>query len=334
MHSSGDNSQVSSGAIPTDRLRACAVWGASRAALALHAAFRRSRTGGFGILMYHRVARRAAGLAAPTYNVTPGQLRSQLAGLLARGYEPWPLAKVLAAHQAGETIPAHVFVVTFDDGYANNLTSGLPILQELGVPATIFLATAFLDSANAFPSDDWSLAGSTSVPANAWRPLTTRQCDELLASELIELGAHTHTHGFFAGREEAFREDLAQCLDVLREKFGIRSPSFAFPFGITTPGLVRVARELGVSCALTTRCACITPDCDPFDWGRFNVVADDSAAILAAKLAGWYEHVAASLRAVKHPLARLMGRGHIPQPTAEKSTARHTAIELEEVGQR
>jgi peptidoglycan/xylan/chitin deacetylase (PgdA/CDA1 family) len=304
-----DNASMPGGAIRANRLRDCAIWGASRAALALHSIFRRNRIAGFGILMYHRVARRTPGLPGPTYSVTPEQLRRQLAGLIDRGYEPWPLARMLEVQRAGRPTPKNVFVVTFDDGYENNLTAGLPVLRELNVPATVFLATAYLDRAEPFPSDDWQLAGSASVPAEAWRPLSTRQCDDLLASGLIELGAHTHTHGFFAGREEAFRKDLALCLDVLRERFGICNPPFAFPFGITTPTLVQVARELGVSCALTTRFACNAAGSDRFDWGRFNVASDDSAAILAAKLAGWYEPVAASIRTLKQPLARLLGKG-------------------------
>jgi peptidoglycan/xylan/chitin deacetylase (PgdA/CDA1 family) len=338
MLASSDNSSVRSGAIASDRLRNCAVWGASRAALALHTAFRRARTRGFGILMYHRVAQCSAGLAPPTYSVSPEQLHTQLAGLIARGYQPWPLAKALDVYQAGDTVPANAVVVTFDDGYENNLTAALPVLRELGVPATIFLATAFLDSADPFPSDDWSLAGSTRVPTDSWRPLTSRQCEELLASGLIELGAHTHTHGFFAGRGETFREDLGQCLDVLRARFGIQQPSFAFPFGITTPELVQVARQSGVSCALTTRFACVTPGTDPFQWGRFNVVGSDSPAILAAKLAGWYEPVAGSIRSIKRPLARLLGRGQSAETVASAATdfdaAVHLSSELEEVGQR
>ncbi len=333
MRTSGNSTRVNSGGIPPDRLRACAVWGASRAALVLHTISRRPRTSGFGILMYHRVARRVAGLAAPTYNVAPEQLRVQLAGLLARGYEPWPLAKALAAHRAGVAIPTNAFVVTFDDGYENNLTAALPVLQELGVPATIFLATAFLDSADPFPSDDWSLAGSTSVPADSWRPLSTRQCDELLASGLIELGAHTHTHGFFAGRQKAFQADLSQCLQVLCEKFGIRNPAFAFPFGIATSELVQSARELGVSCALTTRFACIVPEANPLDWGRFNVAADDSAAMIAAKLAGWYEPVSAAIRAVKQPLARWLGRDSVPHSDLATAPVNPPALAFEETVQ-
>src|SRR5690242_20447633 len=51
--------------------------------------------GAFGILTYHRVVPPPARVAAPTYNVTPRRLRTQLEGLLARGFRPWPLGKIL-----------------------------------------------------------------------------------------------------------------------------------------------------------------------------------------------------------------------------------------------
>ena len=296
--------------IPTDRVRAVATWAASRAAVGLHTVFRRPRTPAFGILMYHRVTERTPGAAEPTYNVTPDRLRSQLRGLLDRGFEPWPLARILAVHQSGQPVPSHVFAVTFDDGYENNLLSALPILQELQVPATIFLATAFLDSDRPFPSDDWCDAGAPHVPPSSWRPLTTAQCHELLASNLIALGAHTHTHQFFLGRAEAFRQDLAESVRILAERFGVENPPFAFPFGDTSPELVAAARDCGVSCALTVRFACVSSGDDPYDWGRFNAAATDTATTLAAKLSGWYAPVAATLRAVKRPLSALRRGRH------------------------
>ncbi|QDU93059.1 polysaccharide deacetylase family protein [Lignipirellula cremea] len=251
------------------------------------------RAEAFGILMYHRVAEQPRGLPEPTWNVTPARLREQLSGLRERGFEPWSLGQALDAYEAGEPIPRKAFVVTFDDGYENNITLALPILQELQVPATIFLATQYLDSVDPFPSDDWTMAGSRRAPLDSWRPLSTEQCLELQASGLIELGAHTHSHGDFRGRPKALRHDLAICFEVLRNKFGIEHPTFAFPYGTVRLGfaggsLAEAAREAGARCGLSTESELIGPERNPFEWGRFTAEQKDTAATLAGKLGGWF----------------------------------------------
>ena len=43
------------------------------------------------------------------------------------------------------TLPARAAAITFDDGYADNHDVALPILREMGLPATFFIATGFLD---------------------------------------------------------------------------------------------------------------------------------------------------------------------------------------------
>ncbi|QDU27336.1 Poly-beta-1,6-N-acetyl-D-glucosamine N-deacetylase precursor [Anatilimnocola aggregata] len=263
---------------------------------------------GFGILMYHRVIDTVPGQPRPTWNVTPAQFEEQLSGLLKRGYDPWPLHRVLEHHEKQWTIPRRVFVVTFDDGYQNNFTRAFPILQKLRVPATIFLATRYLDSDENFPNDDWLLSGSAEASPEAWRPMTTDECRQLQKSGLVELGAHTHSHDDYRGRPDYFRADLQHCCEVLREKFGIERPTFAFPYGTKNngfagPDLVQAARETDVCCSLTTEAEIITAQTDPFDWGRLVAEDIDTSTTLAAKLGGWIS----AARKVKHFIKGLRG---------------------------
>ncbi len=249
--------------------------------------------GAFGILMYHRICEQPRGAVAPTWNVRPRRFRAQLESLLARGFQAWALRKALAWHQAGQPIPPKVFVVTFDDVYANVYRNAFPVLQELAIPATLFLATGYLDSDKPFPFDGWSCRNSSRASTDAWKPVTSAQCDEMLSGGLVELGTHTHTHADFRGRPDELRRDLAISQDLLRTRFGIREPSFAFPFGFGCrkhdgAELSEAAEEAGVCCALTTNDELVQPGDDPFNWGRFAALETDTAASLAAKLDGRY----------------------------------------------
>jgi peptidoglycan/xylan/chitin deacetylase (PgdA/CDA1 family) len=243
---------------------------------------------GFGILAYHRISPRVRAAGTPTWNVTPQRFRAQLQGLLARGYHPWPLRKVLSQLRAGEPVPPRTFVVTFDDGFATVPLYAYPVLQVLNVPATIFLATAYLDSVEPFPFDDWAGAGSPHVPGASWRPMSTAQCWTLLQEGLVDLGTHTHTHGVFRGQPQRLYEELRCSLGVLRARFGLEQAAFSYPFGIYDAELASAVRRAGALCGLTTEQAPVALDSDPYAWGRFAPTQSDSAATLAAKLDGWY----------------------------------------------
>lgn len=301
------------------------MWATAKVAAGLQNLTGNRHADGLGILMYHRVAEHAKGVPTPTNNVTPKQFRQQLEGLLERGFECWSLTKLIAAHADSQPVPANVFVVTFDDGFANNYLYAWPILRELNIEATIFLATKYLDTNQPFPFDDWGSTNARRTPPSAWQPLTTEQCHEMRAGGLIEFGAHTHSHRKFLGRCSEFQRDMRTCLDLLRERFNIVRPAFAFPYGVFSTEMIEATKQLEVSCALTTKHQRIRSSNEVYRWGRFYVGESDSSATLAAKLSGWYSTLATPMKKLGWPMemfarSRNSGNRHeIPQHQAPSS---------------
>jgi len=100
------------------------------------------------ILAYHRVADVPDEDAFPfdieLVSASADAFRRQM-DHLARHFNPVTFETVLAHLDRGEPPPPRAAIVTFDDGFADNYHTAFPILRERGMPATIFVATGFLD---------------------------------------------------------------------------------------------------------------------------------------------------------------------------------------------
>jgi peptidoglycan/xylan/chitin deacetylase (PgdA/CDA1 family) len=265
--------------------------GASHVSAMLHRMSGRRNGDRLGMLLHHRVSPIPSRLPAAPFNVHPDRFRRQLEGLLEHGCEFTPFGKSLEARRLGRPVSQGSVVLTFDDAYESVYRHAFPIMKELGVPGIAFLSTAFLDSEDPFPFDEYSLKYRDRLPPEEYRPLKVSQCREMLASGLFEFGAHTHTHGDFRGRPDEFRHDVSKSVATLRQLFQIDNIPLAYPWGATGDGdeLVEAARNAGVSCAVTTESVLVDPVVDDhFMWGRFVVFPWDTPDTLFAKLAGFY----------------------------------------------
>jgi peptidoglycan/xylan/chitin deacetylase (PgdA/CDA1 family) len=243
-----------------------------------------------GILTYHHVAKQVA--SDPfLLNVTPQRFREQIEGLIRFGYRACSLRDVVACHRENRALPDESFIVVFDDGHHSVYENAWPVLRDLGVPATIFLATGYLDRDTPLPFD--TCQTGLSRCGDTRRPLTTLECEEMLGSGLIDLGSHTHTHEDFCGQPDQFAYDLTCSLQLLRGRFGLERVTFSFPYGRFDAEMQRILEQHQLLCAVTAECQCVTlggtgPNVDPFGWGRFGATQFDTPRTLAAKLDGWY----------------------------------------------
>ena len=93
------------------------------------------------ILIFHRVLSQVDPLFPGEQDI---RRFDQVLSWVARWFNVIPLDDAVSRLRAG-TLPARAAAVTFDDGYADNATNALPILQRHGMAATFFVATSFLD---------------------------------------------------------------------------------------------------------------------------------------------------------------------------------------------
>jgi peptidoglycan/xylan/chitin deacetylase (PgdA/CDA1 family) len=109
--------------------------------LRLSARWLRSRlTHGALILGYHRIAETSSDPFSLA--VSPEYFADQLACIRTHA-TPMSLRTLVHALKDGK-VPRRAVVLTFDDGYADNLYAAKPLLERYEVPATVFVATGYL----------------------------------------------------------------------------------------------------------------------------------------------------------------------------------------------
>jgi peptidoglycan/xylan/chitin deacetylase (PgdA/CDA1 family) len=150
-----------------------------------------------------------------------------------------PLADGVEGIKTGK-LPPRALSITFDDGYANNATVAAPILQRLGLHATFFIATGFLDGGRMFNDTVIEAVRGCRVTSLDLEPLglgrhpTATLADRRQAIDAILQGIKY--------RPEAERGELAECVAAVA---GVAPPTNLMMTSEQVAGLARSGFALG-----------------------------------------------------------------------------------------
>ena len=162
-----------------------------------------------------------------------------------------PLAELIERSQAG-TLPPRALAITFDDGYRNNYSDAYPILRELGLPATFFITTDFIEKPSPLPVDMIEYAiGKTMQPqitleiGGEQKQFSLENRQARIAADMV---LRKHMKTLPAERAQAFIEDIVRaCGCDLRQAFD------ASPYCPMTWDQMREMEMNGMSFAPHTR---------------------------------------------------------------------------------
>jgi len=191
------------------------------------------------VLCYHAVSDSWADQLA----VPPPLFEDHLRSLLRRGYSPVSAAEALV----GRSRSLHV---TFDDAYGS-VANGLPILERLRIPATVFACAAYAEDGR--PLDVPELAAEAAAHPSE---LATMSWSELgdLAERGIEIGSHTSTHPHLTRlSDRELDNELLESRSRLEAELARRCRFLAYPYGENDARVREAARRAGYEAAFALR---------------------------------------------------------------------------------
>lgn len=174
-----------------------------------------------------------------------------------------------ALRRRGSVDSDRLFVITFDDGYADLFDVAYPHLQAEGIPFTLYLATGHVEAG---------------VPLAADRPpLTWEQISKMVEGGLMTLGAHTHRHAdLWSASLDQVEEELSTSDELIEKRTGVSPVHFAYPWGHWSPVADTVVRRRYGSAVLGAGHP-ITGSTDPYLVHRLPIQRSDGVAYFKRK---------------------------------------------------
>ncbi|MBR2215468.1 MAG: polysaccharide deacetylase family protein [Selenomonadaceae bacterium] len=205
---------------------------------------------GFPILEYHMVCSGEIEPEETAYNVPPEDFREELAYLQREGYTTISLLEYMKAKRGKLTLPEKPIVLTFDDGYADNYYEMLPIIEEYGMKATVYMVTNNIGQPRYLTWDEL-------------RDMQRRG---------IEIGSHTANHIPLTALSPEDRRDEVYLSKLLMEWNGIDTVfSLSYPNGAYDDTLPELLKENEYLTAVTGDGGLNTMETNPYLLQRVNI---------------------------------------------------------------
>ena len=234
---------------------------------------------GFGrltVLTYHQINDPANDHST----VSPAAFRQQMEHLK-QHYCVVPLEEAVAGVSRPGCV-RRLVAITFDDGYQDNATIAAPILQSLGLPAALFIATNMIGSQRPFPHDV--------VQRRRRQDHLTWAQVRGLASQGFAIGSHTCSHvDLGAVSIDQAERELRHSRLRIEDELGTPVRLFAFPYGhrrnMRPATMAAASREYAICCSAFGGHNVLP--CDPTNIRRIVISTGVTFLTFRALLEGW-----------------------------------------------
>jgi peptidoglycan/xylan/chitin deacetylase (PgdA/CDA1 family) len=221
--------------------------------------------------MYHSVSSNKA-----FFTVRVEDFENQMRYIKDVGYKVVSLINLIDMLNSNQSVGRCV-AITFDDGYKDNFTTALPVLNKYGFCASVFVTLANIGS-SMINSEGLSLAMMSK--------------DEIvtMSKSGIDIMPHSRTHTDFSLLDmDAMEYEISGSRKDIEAITGIPANIFAYPKGKYSPAIVEFLRAKGYKGAVTVKPGMVHSSDPLFELKRNAVDSSTSFAEFKAKLNGAIE---------------------------------------------
>jgi peptidoglycan/xylan/chitin deacetylase (PgdA/CDA1 family) len=205
------------------------------------------------ILFYHSI-----GTNDCPFTISPNSFAKQMSWLRDSHFNIVSLDELARYREAGE-IPQKTLAITFDDGYQDNYTNAFPILEQYGIPATIFITTG-------------DLRGRKIESLPPLPKMSEIQLWRLHESGLVAIEPHSETHPKFADiSEDEIERETQESKYYIDALLGKNCRHFAYPKGSYNKKAQQVLARSGVNFAYSTNFGRVQPFDDSYALKRNGI---------------------------------------------------------------
>jgi len=230
------------------------------------------------ILMYHNIGKPPRGATYKELYVSTSQFKRHMFLLKIVGFRGISMTEALP-YFAGEK-SGKVAVITFDDGYVDNLVNAAEILKQAGFTATCYIVSRCVGTFNTWDAQ----------AVHVKKQLMNREQLRCWTGHGMEIGAHTQTHTHLTQCDTALlEEEIVGCKRDIESITGVSIRHFCYPYGSWNMRVAEVVRKAGFLTAVTTRRGRAKRG-DRLLWlSRVKVRGYDTLLLFALKLLTAYE---------------------------------------------
>lgn len=230
---------------------------------------------GIRILLYHSVGdidlRDELGI-----RVDKSKFFKQMRFLKENSYKVWQLGDAIDHIKSKSLIPEKVIVITFDDGYKDNVLNAAPVLDKFSFKATFFVTTEYIGKTKTSPKREWQ----------NWECMDKADLRDLVGMG-HEVGSHSMHHLNLCDLSpERLSRELKDSGEELTHLSDREINIFSYPYGNFNDEVVKAVRLQGYKAACTTIDGLNDSSTDPYKLKRTEITSRDTIKFFRKKIEG------------------------------------------------